>query len=132
MASNRYRPSYAFDDSTSNEYSTDALQTSDTLTRYVYLNLPDKISIKPTSIQVKHRYSGNSTYPCYVQGYVAGNWYNLATLTSGSSANTETFAITNERYYSRFRLLLRRYSSTNQIVTIYDFKITAGTIKIEE
>lgn len=127
--SSSYSVDKAFDGAADTAYITNTL-TSDEQEEYLYLILPDGLSIKPSKISAKFNNSGTSTYPCYVQGYNGTDWVNLATLTSTYKTTEETYNITTSEYYTQFRLTLHRYSSTKTAVYIYSFEITSGETKL--
>lgn len=125
-----YRASYAFDGSTSTYYVA-AYLSSDTTGTNLQINLPTGVSIKPSTISVRHRYCGNSSRPALIRGYDGTKWVDLATMGSYSSAQTETFTIEGDSYYTKFLINLYRYSSNRDTPYVYGFDITSGTLKIE-
>lgn len=126
LQSSAYRVSKAVDDENLGTSYKTSLIDSDSKYAPLTLTLPTGVSIKPTSITVKHQFVGDR---CKVQGSTNGTtWVDLATLTKASSNIRETFDITGDTYYLAFRLKLYRYSAAYEII-IDDFKITSGTIK---
>lgn len=102
---------------------------------YVQIDLPDKISICPTSISLSFRRVVADGTTGNIQGYHpdTGTWVNITSIprTSGISNTTQTFEISATKYYTKFRTYATSYSSHNNYAQyIGDFKITAGKIKI--
>ena len=127
---NQTAVSRAFDASTSTYWS--ATSTTNTAEREAQLWLPQGVSINPTKITIIHQYVGRSALQGKVQGSVDGtDWVDLCTLTVSTNKTTETFDITTETFYKYFRVLTYRYSSSSNTQYVYDFQITAGTLKTE-
>ena len=127
---NQTAVSRAFDASTSTYWS--ATSTTNTAEREAQLWLPQGVSINPTKITIIHQYVGRSALQGKVQGSVDGtDWVDLCTLTVSTNKTTETFDITTETFYKYFRVLTYRYSSSYNTQYVYDFQITAGTLKTE-
>ena len=120
----------AFDGNADTAYITKDL-TTDEQEEYLYLTLPEEISIKPNLISVIFNQSGTAATPCCVQGYNGEEWVNLATLASVYKTTTETFDISTNQYFTQFRITLHRYSNTRPSVYIYNFEITEGEIKLQ-
>ncbi len=102
-----------------------------------YNDVPATISIscpvliKPTKITIKHSGVSNGFYSGKIQGYNPSTetWTDLATLAQYNAAKIETFSISGDTFYSAFRVLCYRYSSSYVYSYIYYFDITEGIIK---
>lgn len=98
-------------------------------TQYITIACPENVTIKPSTIEVIHYYTGSDSK---VQGYNAATsaWEDLGTLDKVyNNYVTNTFTLTTDVYYSQFRLLLTPYRS-GMVHYVREFKIAAGTLKI--
>lgn len=119
-------------DSDSTTYWKSTGTTSDSLAREVILELPTNVSIKPTKIFLTHRYCGGTSYPAKIQGYDGNEWIDLGTLTRYDFKLNQEFEISTDTYFTKFKVQTYRYNGNLSSSEIYDFKITSGTLKIEE
>lgn len=122
------RIQYGFDSDTST-YTRTANMSSGTTTVSFELTLPDGLSINPTSIHVIYAYWGATRK---IQGYnkTTGTWVDIALLsTTGTSVTEETLTISQNTYFTKFRVYGQVHSSTYKFAALYHFKITSGTIK---
>lgn len=89
----------------------------------------DNIKIKPTEIYIHYKYIGGTTYKGQIQGYNSetSTWETLCTLTNASTDRQDTFSVTTENFYSKFRILCYRFSGSYPTPYIYEFKITKGS-----
>lgn len=134
-ATNFYGNSYgcykAFDGSNSTQWN--AGELTDDVT-YETLEISCPVLIKPSTIIFRCSSQGNTTNLSKIQGYneETSTWEDITTITrTGSSAVTRTLNVTTENYYSKFRALCYRYNSSSDIPRVYEFQITAGTIRTE-
>lgn len=118
----------AFDNNTggSNWVSTEHASSSDKF--YVTVQCPINIAIKPSSIRVVYRGTGNNSK---LQGYNVDTnaWEDLSSLTATGNMKDETFTYTADKYYSQFRLALTRFTTSYSENEVWDFQIEAGTIR---
>lgn len=122
--------SRAFDGSNSTDWVSDSMSDNET---YETLEIMSPVLIKPSTILLHHEDLGNTTNLSRIEGYNADTqtWEPLATITRKSSATTETFNLSTDNYYSKFRILCYRYSSSFRYAHVYEFQITAGIIRTE-
>lgn len=94
------------------------------------IDLPLKTLINPTSIFISSAYVGLITK---VMGYnpLTDNWEDLGTIDSHSVAEDTNITITNNVFYSKFKLVMYRYSSKSKYNMVYEFQITSGTLRKE-
>ena len=102
--------------------------TNDAVT-YIELELPVGVEIKPTNIRVRQHYCGNTSYPAKIQGYDGAKWVDLGAFTKYTSATTQNFVISEDVFFTKFRLELHRYNSSYKSCYIWEFSLDSGTIK---
>lgn len=125
--SDSYTVTSAFDNNSSSAWRSATL--SDGEAGSCCIICPDNVFIKPQNITIVHKRTGSN---CVLKGYdpETETWDNLCELTSTSTTNkTETFNISTEKYYSKFEIVVYRYSSTMPNTYIHEFCINSGTIK---
>ena len=118
----------AADGDESSYWTSASLDANETAT-YFNLILPSGIEINPSSISVRQRYCGNTSNPAVLQGYNGINWIDLGTLSRYSSVTTEKIEISEDQFFTRFRLKLYRYNSSYKKCYIYEFSLDSGIIK---
>lgn len=125
--SDNYTVTSAFDNNSSSAWRSATL--SDGEAGSCCIICPDNVFIKPQNITIVHKRTGSN---CVLKGYDPETeiWDNLCELTSTSTTNkTETFNISTEKYYSKFEIVVYRYSSTMPNTYIHEFCINSGVIK---
>lgn len=97
------------------------------------IDLPLKTLINPTSIFISSAYQGNIKSETKVMGYnpLTDNWEELGTINIHSVATDTNITITNNVFYSKFKLVMYRYSATKKYNMVYEFQITSGTLRKE-
>lgn len=132
-ASNFYGGNYgcsnAFDGSNSTQWNAGSLSDN---TTYETLEISCPVLIKPSTIVFRCSSQGNSTNLSKIQGYNAdtSSWEDVTEITrTGTSATTRTLTVSTDNFYSKFRALCYRYSSSSAIPRVQEFQITAGTIR---
>lgn len=97
----------------------------------IEISLPTKVLIKPTNIYVKHLYQGNASNKSKIQGYNSETnlWEDLGELAFKKHNQENTFTISNDTFYSKFRVLCYGYSSSLNIPIIYELQVRSGTIR---
>ncbi len=108
--------------------------SSDTAQFIVEISCP--VLIKPNKIYHKTGYHGNASNTSYyskIQGYnpETNSWETFATFNNSVSSSVSTTTVTKENFYSKFRIIGYRYSSTYKQPRVYELQITSGTIRQE-
>lgn len=119
-----YTTEKAFDNSSTSYASGDS--TGD---NYIYLTLPNNISINPTNITFTLQYCANNTQVLQLKNAQTGEWETFYTISGGAigSKTTENVTISNNNYYNEFRIHLNHGTTKPRL---YEFSITSGNIKI--
>lgn len=125
--SSSYIPTKAFDEDNLSTYWRSANFDDDNTTYEIFIELPDKALIKPTQIYIRGQ---NVSSKAKVFGYnsTTGEWEELCTNTLSSGG---TFNVNVDKFYSKFKLMVYRYSATLNYTRIYSFYITSGTLRKE-
>lgn len=119
---------YAFDDNLTTDFISATLNAS---TTDEIIEIVSPVPIKPKGIYFKYSIMGSDSK---IQGYDEENktWDDLHSLSkSGGSSVVDTVNVETDKFYTKFRVLMHRYSSTFKWVDMYEFKITSGTIRQE-
>jgi hypothetical protein len=96
---------------------------------YLGIDLPENTQIKPRQIEIKQEDTSDTSV---IEGLNSnGEWETIATLTKSSSAVTDTFDLTGNNFYTKFRIKLAKYSSSSTTARVYEFQITSGTIRLK-
>lgn len=125
-----------FDNDDSSYYRTNS-RSSDTAATYSGIDLPTNLKINPSKIYLKYSLSGNQYDDIINFSTIEAlndndEWETLATTDRVStSPSSKYFDITTNKFYSKFRLKLFRYSSSRSSTYIYEFKIVSGVIRKE-
>ena len=118
----------AVDGSTSTTYRTGDYCTN-TIPDYFVVLPPQGVSIKPTKISMYYQYMGSTSK---IEGYNGSSWVDLgAKFTYSTSAKETVFSVSSNEYYERIRVVIYKNTSSTPNPKIYDFKITSGTLRIQ-
>jgi uncharacterized protein YeeX (DUF496 family) len=96
---------------------------------YIYLTPPASVEIKPTKIYIYHTLCGNANNLSKVQGLYGDTWINLGTLSSVMNGARENFSISENIFFTKFRLEIYPYSSSDYYANIVEFEIKNGEIR---
>lgn len=119
----------AFDRDNSTGWQSSAHTDPDTLFE-IGIDLPLKTLINPTSVYVNGDYIGSTIYPPKIMGYnpLTESWEELGETTRSPDAS---IAVTNNVFYSKFKLVMSRYSTNRKYNFVTEFQITSGMLRKE-
>lgn len=117
----------AFDQNESTSYASSKL-SDDTAIATIQIDCPDKVKIKPSNFLCIFEYMKSSTIKGLNED---GEWETLNTLGSMGAKAKFNLEQTTEKYFSKFAVEMKRYSSTYRIPYVYEFQITSGTLRKE-
>lgn len=129
--SGNYPAKKAFNNVTDDYWFSTRISDNDTA-ETIEISLPTNVLINPTTIYIMHLYQGNTSNSSKIQGYnpQTNLWEDLGTLDSGVNGIKEnTFTISNNIFYSKFRALCYRFSSSYDTPQINEFQVKSGTVK---
>lgn len=109
---------------------------SDSTTAFeIGINLPINFLINPSSIYIKSSRASGTSSSRYakIMGYnpLTGNWEKLGEFLAADSATEENFTVDQANFFSKFKLVMYRHTSTKDKNSVYEFQITSGTLRKE-
>lgn len=117
----------AFDQNEATSYISVKLST-DTEKATIQINCPDKVKIKPSNFLCIFGYITSTTIKGLNED---GEWETLNTLGTMGAKTKFNLEQTTEKYFSKFAVEMKRYSSSNSSPHVYEFQITSGTLRKE-
>ena len=117
----------AFDQNEATSYISGKLST-DTEKATIQINCPDKVKIKPSNFLCIFGYTTSTTIKGLNEN---GEWETLNSLGTMGAKTKFNLEQTTEKYFSKFAVEMKRYSSSNSSPYIYEFQITSGTLRKE-
>ena len=137
-ATNYYSPTHtvnkAFDTNKSSFWQ--SLAHANGNTQYeIGIDLPINCLINPSSIYIKSSCASgtSSSYYAKVMGYNPSteSWEKLGEFIGTTSATEENLVVSQAIFYSKFKLVMRRASSSYKMNYVFEFQITSGTLRKE-
>lgn len=117
----------AFDQNEATSYISGKLST-DTKKATIKINCPDKVKIKPSNFLCIFGYTTSTIIKGLNED---GEWETLNSLGTMGAKTKFNLEQTTEKYFSKFEVEMKRYSSSNSSPYIYEFQITSGTLRKE-
>ncbi len=115
----------AFDQNNSTAF-TSADLSSDSAITSIEIDCPN--IIKPTSLYVYIAQIKTAT----IKGLNENNeWEQIGTISRTGTKTGHTLNVSTDKYFSKFKIEMTRYGSSNKRQSVYEFQIKSGTLRKE-
>lgn len=117
----------AFDQNNATAF-TSADLSSDSAITSIEIDCPNVIKIKPTSLYVYISQIKTAT----IKGLNENNeWEQIGTISRTNTKTEHTLNVSTDKYFSKFKIEMTRYGSSNRRQSVYEFQIKSGTLRKE-
>lgn len=117
----------AFDQNNSTAF-TSADLSSDSAITIIEIDCPNVIKIKPTSLYVYIAQIKTAT----IKGVNEDNeWEQIGTISRTGTKTEHNLNVSTDKYFSKFKIEMTRYGSSNKRPSVYEFQIKSGTLRKE-
>lgn len=117
----------AFDQNNATVF-TSADLSSDSAITSIEIDCPNVIKIKPTSLYVYISQIKTAT----IKGLNENNeWEQIGTISRTGTKTEHTLNVSTDKYFSKFKIEMTRYGSSNRRQSVYEFQIKSGTLRKE-
>lgn len=107
---------------------TSADLSSDSAITSIEIDCPNVIKIKPTSLYVYISQIKTAT----IKGLNENNeWEQIGTISRTGTKTEHTLNVSTDKYFSKFKIEMTRYGSSNRRQSVYEFQIKSGTLRKE-
>lgn len=107
---------------------TSADLSSDSAITSIEIDCPNVIKIKPTSLYVYISQIKTAT----IKGLNENNeWEQIGIISRTGTKTKHNLNVSTDKYFSKFKIEMTRYGSSNRRQSVYEFRIKSGTLRKE-